>query len=165
MTGQLHDGAFYHLHVSLPPYGLRPSDALSLVEIPPSVRVVKATADSTGGALTAWESTFPGGAASPLHVHHDAAEFFYVLDGHVSFYLDGQWFEAEPGAFVAVPTGARHGFRVSSPQARMLAIFSPAAMLGMWEEIAGLGGQVDAAMYASLASKYAMQEFGPLPDS
>jgi hypothetical protein len=47
----------------------------------------------------------------------------------------------------------------------MLAMFSPAAMLGMWEEIAALGGKVDAATYASLSRKYAMQEFGPLPDS
>jgi quercetin dioxygenase-like cupin family protein len=151
--------------VSLPPYGLRPGDALSLVQIPPLLRAVKANADSTGGALTAWESTFAAGVASPLHVHHDAAEFFYVLEGAVSFYLDGQWFEAEPGAFVAVPSGARHGFRVSSPQTRMLAMFSPAAMLGMWEEIAALGGKVDPATYASLCDKYSMQEFGPLPDS
>jgi quercetin dioxygenase-like cupin family protein len=151
--------------VTLPAYGLRPGDALSLVETPPASRVVKANADSTGGALAAWESTFPGGAASPLHVHHDAAEFFYVLDGQVSFYLDGQWFEAEPGAFVAIPRGARHGFRVSSVQTRILAMFSPAAMLGMWEEIAALGGTADRQTYARLARKYSMQEFGPLPDA
>ena len=150
--------------MTLPAYGLRPGDAISRVEIASSSRVVKATAESTGGALSAWESIFPGGEASPLHLHSDSAEFFYILEGEVSFYLDGRWFDAEPGAFIAVPRGARHGFRVSSQKARLLAMFSPAAMLGMWEEIAAAGGSVDRETYAVLARRYRMEEFGRLPD-
>lgn len=52
-----------------------------------------------------WESSFPGGLAAPLHAHHDAAEFFYVLEGQVSFFVGNGWFEAEPGAFAAIPEG------------------------------------------------------------
>lgn len=43
-------------------------------------------------------------------------------------------------------------------------MFSPAAMLGMWEEIAAVGGRVDRETYAFLARKYRMEEFGRLPD-
>jgi quercetin dioxygenase-like cupin family protein len=149
---------------------LAPGDNLSVVEVPPrsaglptGVRWVKATRESTGGALSAWESTFPGGLASPLHVHHNAAEFFYVLEGEVAFYVGDEWFEAEPGAYVAVPRDARHGFRVRSQEARMLAVFAPAAMLEMWEEIAANGWPADAEAYAELAGNHGMEEFGPLP--
>lgn len=150
--------------MTLPSYGLLPGDALSVIRIPPIERVVKANAESTGGVLSAWESTFPAGAASPLHVHRDAAEFIYVLDGHVSLYLDGNWFEAKPGAFVSVSKGAPHGFRVRSSDTRILFLFSPAAMLGMWAEIAALGRPVDETTRAALARKYQMEVLGPLPE-
>jgi quercetin dioxygenase-like cupin family protein len=144
---------------------LSPGDALSVIRIPPLERVVKTNAESTGGVMSAWESTFPAGAASPLHVHQDAAEFIYVLDGHVSLYLDGNWFEAKPGACAAVPKGAPHGFRVRASETRILFIFSPAAMLGMWEEIAALGPSIDENTRAALARKYQMQVLGPLPET
>jgi hypothetical protein len=66
--------------MTLPPYGLLVGEAPSVVWVPPSDRLVKANSEATGGELSAWESTFPGGAASPLRVHHDAAEVFYMLE-------------------------------------------------------------------------------------
>jgi quercetin dioxygenase-like cupin family protein len=144
---------------------LVPGDALSVIRIPPLERVVKANAESTGGVMSIWESTFPAGAASPLHVHQDAAEFIYVLDGHLSLYLDGSWFEAKPGAFGAVPKGTPHGFRVRSSETRILFMFTPAAMLGMWEEIAALEQPIDDSTRAALARKYQMQILGPLPET
>jgi quercetin dioxygenase-like cupin family protein len=151
--------------MTLPSYGLLPGDALSVIRTPPLERVVKANAKSTGGVMSAWESTFPTGFASPLHVHQDAAEFIYVLEGHLSMYLDGNWFEAKPGAFVAVTKGAPHGFRVRFLETRILFMFSPAAMLGMWEEIAALGRPIDENTRAALARKYQMQIIGPLPET
>jgi len=115
--------------------------------------------------MSVWESTFPAGAASPLHVHQDAAEFIYVLDGHLSLYLDGSWFEAKPGAFGAVPKGTPHGFRVRSSETRILFMFTPAAMLGMWEEIAALEPPIDESTRAALARKYQMLILGPLPEA
>jgi quercetin dioxygenase-like cupin family protein len=114
--------------------------------------------------MSAWESIFPAGAASPLHVHQDATEFIYVLDGRLSLYLDGNWFEAETGACAAIPKGAPHGFRVRSSETRILFMFSPAAMLGMWEEIAALAPPIDENTRAALARKYQMQVLGPLPE-
>jgi hypothetical protein len=98
-------------------------------------------------------------------VHQDAAEFIYVLDGHVSLYLDGNWLEAKPGACAAVPKGSPHGFRVRASETRILFMFSPAAMLGMWEEIAALGPSIDEITRAALARKYQMQVLGPLPET
>jgi hypothetical protein len=43
--------------------------------------LVKATADDTGGAFSLLEADEPAGFGPPLHIHHDAAEAFYVLEG------------------------------------------------------------------------------------
>ena len=43
--------------------------------------VVKADADMTGGVVSVLEATEPVGFGPPIHVHDDAAEAFYVLDG------------------------------------------------------------------------------------
>jgi quercetin dioxygenase-like cupin family protein len=160
--------------MTLPAYGLGAGENLSVIRLPPApavglipaagARLVKATSDSTGGALSLWESSFPGGLAAPLHVHHDAGEFFYVLEGQVSFFVGDGWFEAEAGAFVAIPRGAQHGFKIRSAESRMLVMFSPAAMLGMWEEIAARGWPADPEAYADLSRRYHTEELGPLPD-
>jgi mannose-6-phosphate isomerase-like protein (cupin superfamily) len=42
---------------------------------------VKATADQTNGAFSLLEASEPAGFGPPLHVHRDAAEAFYVLEG------------------------------------------------------------------------------------
>ena len=42
-------------------------------------------------------------AESPLHVHHDEDEAWYVLDGKLKFHVGDQVFEALPGTFVFGP--------------------------------------------------------------
>ena len=63
--------------MTLASYGLLPGHALSVIRTPSLERVVKANSESTGGVLSAWESTFAAGVASPLHVHHDAAHAWF----------------------------------------------------------------------------------------
>ena len=40
---------------------------------------VKATGDETGDAFSLLEADEPPGFGPPLHIHHNAAEAFYVL--------------------------------------------------------------------------------------
>ena len=42
---------------------------------------VKATDQDSGGAFTLLEATEPPDFGPPMHIHHDAAEAFYVLEG------------------------------------------------------------------------------------
>lgn len=49
---------------------------------------VKAAADETAGAVSVLEAEEPPGFGPPIHVHHDAAEAFYVLEGEYVMYLD-----------------------------------------------------------------------------
>jgi quercetin dioxygenase-like cupin family protein len=81
----------------------------------------------TGGKLSVFQSTMPEGFGPPRHIHTREDEVFLVLDGEVSFDVDGQLQVAGPGASVYMPRGVPHTFRVKSPVARMLGIMSPGA--------------------------------------
>ena len=94
-----------------------------------TLMTVKAGADTTGGALTVIEHALPAGFAAPPHVHHAEDEPWYVLEGRVRFFCQGQAFDAESGAFVFLPRNIAHSFRVDeSAAARMLLIGVPAGI-------------------------------------
>lgn len=60
----------------------------------------------------------PGGVATPLHVQPEDDESFYVLDGEMTFFLEGEPpVRARAGHFVHVPRGVPHAFRVDSETA------------------------------------------------
>jgi quercetin dioxygenase-like cupin family protein len=91
-----------------------------------SLWTIKASAEQTGGRFSLIEELAPRGAATPLHVHREDDETFYVLEGEMTFYLeDDQPIPASAGSFVHVPGGAAHAFRVDSETARYLIITTP----------------------------------------
>jgi mannose-6-phosphate isomerase-like protein (cupin superfamily) len=61
------------------------------------------------------------------HVHADEDDAFYILEGEMTFDLDGETVRAAPGTFVLVPPGVPHGFRNDgSVPVRMFNIHAPA---------------------------------------
>ena len=91
-----------------------------------SLWTVKASAEQTGGGFSFIEEVSPRGAATPLHVHREDDETFYVVEGEITFYLgDDRPIPASAGSFVHVPGGAAHAFRVDSETARYLLITTP----------------------------------------
>jgi len=57
---------------------------------------------------------------------HDEDDLFYVLEGTMSFLVDGAWLDAGPGSFVLVPGGMLHDFENrSSARAGVLNISVP----------------------------------------
>lgn len=81
----------------------------------------KASADQTRGRFALVEQVGPRGVATPLHAQPDDDESFYVLEGEMIFYLaDCPPFTAAAGAFVHIPAGVPHAFRVDSATARYL---------------------------------------------
>jgi mannose-6-phosphate isomerase-like protein (cupin superfamily) len=74
----------------------RPDGALiSIPQIGLELRV-RVSPGSTGGALSAIETTNAPGFGPPLQRHRET-EIFYVLEGQYLFEVDGQRFHAEPG--------------------------------------------------------------------
>lgn len=46
----------------------------------------------------------------PLHYHHDCDEYLYIVSGRGLFHLDGNEYEAHPGAFLCFERLKVHGF-------------------------------------------------------
>jgi quercetin dioxygenase-like cupin family protein len=87
---------------------------------------IKASGAGTGGRVAVTENWAPRGHGSPLHVHHDEDEWFYVLSGELTFWVGGDVIVATEGSFVYGPRDVPHTFTVSSDEARFLLVIEPA---------------------------------------
>jgi quercetin dioxygenase-like cupin family protein len=127
---------------------------------------VKATGDDTDGAFSLLEAQEPAGFGPPLHIHRAAAEAFYVLEGEYIIFLDGQEASCPAGSFIFIPAGIPHGFRVGGVASRKLNLYTPAAMVGYFDELADLGrtGDVDPEVLAQIAERHSMDVIGPVPE-
>ncbi|MDH4178716.1 MAG: quercetin 2,3-dioxygenase [Thermoleophilia bacterium] len=86
---------------------------------------LKASSETTDGRVAVIEHLGPRGAGSPLHVHHREDEWFYVLDGELTFWVGGEVVNAPAGSFVYGPRDVPHTFMVASEQARFLLVTEP----------------------------------------
>ena len=127
---------------------------------------VLADAAGTDGLFSMIETAEPAvGEGPPLHVHRDCAESFVVLAGSYVMHLDGREFTCAAGAFVYVPRGMRHTFRTASPESRKLNLYTPAGMVGYFDELAAaIRDGADEAVLAGIAERYAMDVVGPVPE-
>ncbi|BEP16174.1 hypothetical protein acdb102_44850 [Acidothermaceae bacterium B102] len=128
---------------------------------------VKADAVDTGGAFTLLEASEPAGFGPPMHTHDDAAEAFYVLEGVYVIFVDDREFVCSAGAFVHIPAGVTHGFRVGDIQSRKLNIYTPAAMVGYFDELglaAAAGTAWDTGALTAMAARHSMRVLGPVPE-
>src|SRR5512132_1224149 len=74
---------------------------------------VKATQEQTGGHFSLLEAAAePAEFGPPLHLHRDVSESFYVLEGEYTIFLDQRQFTCPAGAFIFIPAGTPHTFRV-----------------------------------------------------
>jgi mannose-6-phosphate isomerase-like protein (cupin superfamily) len=66
------------------------------------------------------------GFGSPLHNHHDEDEWFYVLEGELTIWVDGTTVVAPAGSFAYGPKGLPHTFLVTGAEgARFVMVASP----------------------------------------
>ncbi|GDY32748.1 cupin domain-containing protein [Gandjariella thermophila] len=84
------------------------------------------TAENTGGALAVVDTVVPAGNGPPEHMHDDADESFYVLDGEFEVRAGGRSFVIRQGDYAFVPRGTRHIWKNNTDRtARMLRIYTP----------------------------------------
>lgn len=72
--------------------------------------LIKATTESTGGALAMVELTHPADFATPPHIHHEEDEAFYILEGAMKGFCGVDEWRATAGDFVWLPRGVPHGY-------------------------------------------------------
>ncbi|HEX4744232.1 MAG TPA: cupin domain-containing protein [Candidatus Limnocylindria bacterium] len=120
----------------------------------------------TGAAFTLLEAAEPAGFGPPLHIHVDAAEAFYVLEGEYIIFLEDREVRCPAGSFVYIPAGLVHGFRVGAAPSRKLNLYAPAAMIGYFDELAAAihAGTVDPDTLSAIAHRYSMRVVGPVPE-
>jgi mannose-6-phosphate isomerase-like protein (cupin superfamily) len=128
---------------------------------------VKASSDETGGVFSLLEAEEPPRFGPPLHIHHDAAEAFYVLEGEYVMFLDEREVSCPAGSFIFIPAGTPHGFRVGSAPSRKLNFYFPAVMVGYFDELSEAipSDRADEALLADIARRHSMEIVGPVPES
>jgi quercetin dioxygenase-like cupin family protein len=128
--------------------------------------VEKASSTDTADAFTLLEATEPPHFGPPMHVHRNAAEAFYVLEGEYLIFVEGREERCPAGSFIYIPAGVEHGFRVGPVPSKKLNLYVPAAMVGYFDELAAAieSGQVDDEALAAIALRYGMEVLGPVPE-
>lgn len=138
--------------------------------------VVKADAESTGGAFALIDHVAPPGYESPYHVHHAEDELFYVLEGEIDCYYGEDGEEAllaGPNDTVFLPRDIPHGFRVVSDEpCRMLVQLTPAGLEEFFAEAGGPAealeppppAEPDVEALTALAENYQVDILGPIPE-
>jgi quercetin dioxygenase-like cupin family protein len=87
---------------------------------------IKAASETTDGRVAVLEFRWPWGGGSPLHVHHNEDEWFYVIEGELTLWVGGEVIVAPAGSFVYGPRDIPHTFLVTSTEARFLMVTEPA---------------------------------------
>jgi quercetin dioxygenase-like cupin family protein len=99
--------------------------------------VVLATGEQTGGAYALADALIPPGGGPPPHYHTREEEAFYVLEGEITFTVDGRTVTGTSGTFVQIPRGTPHAFKNATAQpARMLILCTPAGFEKFMAEFA-----------------------------
>ena len=134
---------------------------------------------------SAFEADVAPGFDVGAHLHHQAEEVFYILEGELDLLAfqpaaamaSGDWrtwesatgtkvFRGGPGSFMFVPAGCPHAFFNPGPQpARMLFLVSPAGHEIYLQELTDLlaaGGPPDQAEVSALRRRHDIHQLTPL---
>lgn len=125
------------------------------------------SAEHTSGkfSLTEFTAAPPPAPPAPPHIHHDADEMLYILEGEFEFMREEEILPAPPGSYIFIPRGTRHGVQnVGTEPGRMLVILTPPGFEQFWKErsdlMAASGDQVNPAALLALQEKYHMDTGG-----
>lgn len=85
----------------------------------------KLLTEDTDGAFFVFEDVMVQGKVTPLHLHPEAAETVFLLEGEIVVHIDGAEHHVEAGGMTFVPKGTPHAFQVLSETARLLTFQTP----------------------------------------
>jgi mannose-6-phosphate isomerase-like protein (cupin superfamily) len=137
-----------------------------------TLSIIRASQESTDGHMAVVEMLAPSGFGSPLHVHRREDEWFYVIEGTLTVWVDGETLEVPAGSFAYGPRDLPHTFLVTSATpARFLLGTEPS---GFEDFVRELGQPAEALTLApetvefpspermtSIAAKYGIELLGP----
>jgi quercetin dioxygenase-like cupin family protein/ketosteroid isomerase-like protein len=120
------------------------------------------TSRGTGGAISMLEVHLPPGKLlAPVHTHIDQDEASYILEGELSFYLDGDVHRFKAGQFAFKPKGVPHTiFNDTDAPARFIEFCWPGGLDDYLEDMAQVlssGGPPDFKRIAEIAAKHGIE--------
>jgi quercetin dioxygenase-like cupin family protein len=104
------------------------------------------------------ELTGSPGVEPPMHVHHNEDEWYYLLDGEVTFHVGVKTYCGKPGSLVFFPRSVPHTFTIETPTAQMLLLNAP----GGFERVFELAPNTPEEAVAALA-RFDVTVVGPHP--
>lgn len=131
-----------------------------------------ATGTQTKGAFSLVDEQAKRGETVPLHRHEGDSESFYILEGTIAFFIEGQPpARLSRGSFVHLPAGTTHGFRIESDTARYLILTTPRhgefyRAITLPARPGGLPplASIDGAQIKRASAEFGVEFVGPLPD-
>ena len=74
----------------------------------------------SGGNFSVFEFIEVKGLEAPFHIHENEDEIWRVVEGEITFYLEGEEIHAVSGDTVFVPRGKSHTFRLKTETAKSI---------------------------------------------
>ncbi|MUG91461.1 cupin domain-containing protein [Scytonema sp. UIC 10036] len=95
-----------------------------------------ATGESTSGAYALLEIVMQPQSTVPPHIHDEADEAHYILEGEIEYQQGNQTIVATPGNFLHFSRGQSHGFKnTGSKPAKILMWVTPAGPEQFFAEV------------------------------
>lgn len=105
----------------------RPADSGKTYSVVGDRYRLLASGKETNGAYCLLEAMVPPGGGPPPHYHTREEESFYVIEGEITFTVEGKTITGTPGTFVQIPRTVPHAFKNKSDKpAQMLIQCVPA---------------------------------------
>ncbi|MGI9010145.1 MAG: cupin domain-containing protein [Nitrososphaeraceae archaeon] len=120
---------------------------------------IKVSKEDSEGLYSLIEMNHPSNIGPALHIHPDAPEAYYVLEGEYFIRCGEKIFTAKKGDFVFIPQGFLHNYQTGYEGGRVLVI-SPAGLEKYFEEVSDILhiGSITWELEQEIANKYG-QEF------
>lgn len=138
---------------------------------PTTVRFL-VTGENSNGSVATFELMVPGAhrLAAPAHSHDHYEETIYVIEGVLTWTVDGKPIDVKSGQALCIPRGAVHRFDNNGNQAaRALCVITPAAIgPQFFREVAEVteaaaGGPPDRAKMAEIMRRHGLTPVAARP--
>ena len=106
------------------------------IAIAGDINSILASKEDTSGTYSVFEAkVFPNGGPIP-HIQTREHEGFYVLEGEISFSVDGKEIIAKCGTFVNIPPHVIHSFKNKTEVlAKILVILAPGGLENLFVQV------------------------------
>lgn len=141
------------------------SDIEVVQTTPDESTIVLVSSVETGGRVALVEIHLRQGRSVPVHRHHWEDEIIYVLQGEVTFHLDGERRPGPAGTCQLFPRGSEHTYALQSEEAKLLVVAAPAGLEDFFVEQrqSRMEAISDIEWLVTTGAKYGLEVTGPPP--